>query len=76
MSTLTIRLPDDTARRLKALAAARGVSLNKLMEELGTAALTAYDVETRFHAMAAKGDRDAALKILGRLDREERVRPS
>jgi predicted transcriptional regulator len=74
MSTLTIRLPDDTARRLKALASARGVSLNKLMEELGTAALAAYDTETRFKAMAAKSDRDAALSILARLDRDDEAR--
>jgi predicted transcriptional regulator len=39
MTTLTIRLPEDTTLRLKQLAAARGISLNKLMEELGTTAL-------------------------------------
>lgn len=33
MSTLTIRLPDDTAQRLKNLAHTRGLSINKLMEE-------------------------------------------
>ncbi len=38
MSTLTIRLPDDTCFRLKQFASSRGVSLNKLMEELSTAA--------------------------------------
>lgn len=38
MSTVTLRLPDDTCQRLKQLAASRGMSLNKLMEELGTAA--------------------------------------
>ncbi|MFT4182955.1 MAG: ribbon-helix-helix protein, CopG family [Rhizobium sp.] len=40
MSTLTIRLPSDQHERLKALAAARGTSLNKLFEELSTKALT------------------------------------
>lgn len=34
MSTLTIRLPDDTADRLKVLARSRGLSMNKLVEEL------------------------------------------
>ena len=34
MTTLTIRLPDDTAERLKALARSRGLSTNKLVEEL------------------------------------------
>lgn len=41
MSTLTIRLPDDTSERLKALANRRGLSLNKLMEELSAQALAA-----------------------------------
>ncbi len=34
MATLTIRLPDAHRDRLAAMAARRGVSLNKLMEEL------------------------------------------
>ena len=68
MSTITLRLPDDTAQRLKQLAASRRISLNKLMEELGTAAIAAHDTETRFHAMAAGGDRGRALAILNRLD--------
>ena len=71
MSTLTIRLPDDTAQRLKQLAASRGVSLNKLMEELGTTALAAHDAETRFRAAAASADRQKALDILARLDADE-----
>ena len=37
MTTLTIRLPEDTSVRLKQLAASRGMSLNKLIEELSTA---------------------------------------
>ncbi len=36
MSVLTIRLPDDQHERLMALAAHRGVSMNKLIEELAT----------------------------------------
>ncbi len=70
MSTLTISLPEDTARRLKALAASRGISLDELMEEMSTAAVTAYDAETRFRALAAKDGRDAALEVLARLDRQ------
>lgn len=71
MSTLTIRLPDDTVQRLKQLATSRGISLNKLMEELGTTALAAHDAEVRFHAAAAGADRQKALDILARLDAEE-----
>ncbi len=71
MTTLTIRLPEDTAVRLKQLAASRGISLNKLVEELGTAALAAHDTETRFRLMAKAGDRQAALDILARLDAQD-----
>ena len=68
MTTLTIRLPEDTSLRLKQLATSRGMSLNKLMEELGTAALAAHDTETRFRALAGSADRQAALAVLARLD--------
>jgi len=72
MTTLTIRLPEDTSQRLKQLAASKGISLNKLMEELSTAALAAYDAETRFRVMAATADRQSALNILARLDALDR----
>ncbi|MBI4985626.1 MAG: ribbon-helix-helix protein, CopG family [Rhodocyclales bacterium] len=68
MSTLTIRLPDDTADRLKALAHNRGQSLNKLMEEMSAQVLAAYDTENRFRVMAAQGNVQEALAILDRLD--------
>ncbi len=41
MSTSTIRLPDDTAERLKALARCRGLSTNKLVGQLSAHALAA-----------------------------------
>ena len=69
MTTMTIRLPEDTSQRLKRLAASRGIGLNKLIEELSTAALAARDAETRFHALAATADRQAALAVLDRLDK-------
>jgi len=68
MSTLTIRLPDDTAERLKTLARARKLSVNKLIEELSVQAITAADVEMRFKTLAASGDANQALAILDRLD--------
>jgi predicted transcriptional regulator len=68
MSTLTIRLPDDTAERLKTLARARKLSVNKLVEQLTTQAITAADVELRFKMLAAEGDPEQALAILDRLD--------
>ena len=72
MTTLTIRLPDDTAERLKSLAKSRGLSTNKLVEELSARALAAWDTENHFRAMAATGDVRQALVILDRLDEEDR----
>ncbi len=71
MSTLTIRLPDDTAARLKALARSRGLSTNKLVEQLSAHALAAWDTENHFRALALTGDVSRALAILDRLDAEE-----
>ena len=68
MSTLTIRLPDDTHGRLKEIARQRGMSMNKLMEELSTVAIAQYDAETRFRAMAARGSAAEGLRILDKLD--------
>jgi len=71
MSTLTIRLPDDTAERLKMLARSRGLSTNKLVEQLSAHALAAWDTENHFRALAATGDVNRALAILNRLDAED-----
>ena len=72
MSTLTIRMPDATHERLRDLARARGVSINKLIEEMATATLSAHDAEVRFRLMAARGEPDRALAILDRLDAADR----
>lgn len=72
MRTLTIRLPDDTAARLRELARSRGQSMNKLIEELSAQALAAWDTENHFRAVAATGDVRAALAVLDRLDAAER----
>ena len=71
MSTLTIRLPDAKHRRLKQLAEARRLSVNKLIDELTTIALAAHDAEMRFRVLAAEGDRARALRLLDRLDAAE-----
>ena len=68
MSVLTIRLPDDKHERLKELAKARGISINKLMEELSTIALTEFDAETRFLALVAQGNPKRGIAILDELD--------
>ena len=68
MSTLTIRLPADTHGRLKEIARQRGMSMNKLIEELSTVAIAQYDAETRFGVMATRGSVEEGLRVLDKLD--------
>jgi HicB family len=69
MSTLTIRIPEGKHERLRSLAKARGVSLNRLIDEMATVALTEHDAETRFRAMAMRGSGEDGLALLDKLDR-------
>jgi predicted transcriptional regulator len=68
MSTVTIRLPDDTHSRLRQLAKHRDLSVNKLMEELATISIAEFDAESRFRAMAARGSAKKGLALLDKLD--------
>ena len=68
MGTFTIRLPDDTHKRLKLLAEKRNISVNKLFEEFSTIALSEFDTETRFLAQAARGNRERGLALLDKID--------
>jgi len=69
MSKLTIRISESKHARLRNLAKAKGVSVNRLIDELVTAALAGYDGEVRFKAMAARGSRQTGLALLDKLDR-------
>ncbi len=55
MTALTVRLPEDKHRRLKALAGQRGVSINRLVDEATTALLVECDAETRFRLRTERG---------------------
>jgi len=68
MTTLTIRIPDDKAARLKEMARHRGISLNKLMEEFSTSGLAEFDAEVRFRTRAAKATAKDGLALLDQLD--------
>lgn len=68
MATLTIRLPDDKHERLKQLAESRGISLNKLMDEFCTKAISEFDTYNRFQVMAMKSNPEIGLKLLQKLD--------
>ena len=74
MSTLTIRMPENKHARLRSLAKARGVSINKLVDELATVALVQHDAEMRFRALAARGSKNVGLALLQKLDRAYGVR--
>ncbi|MCC5885892.1 MAG: ribbon-helix-helix protein, CopG family [Gammaproteobacteria bacterium] len=68
MAEMTIRLPDDTYNRLKALARRKKMSVNKLIEEVCTQMLAEFDSDTRFRALAASGDVKRGLELLDKLD--------
>lgn len=68
MGTLTIRLPDNKHDRIKLLAEQRNISVNKLFEEFSTTALAEFDAESRFKALAAKGNAERGLSLLEKLD--------
>jgi hypothetical protein len=69
MGTLTVRLPEEKHERLRQLAERRKISMNKLIEELSTIALTEFDTETRFRARAALGSAEEGIALLDELDR-------
>ena len=68
-STLTIRLPEAMNARLKALAQARDVSMNRLFDEWATAAVAQHDALTQYTARAERGDATVVLKLLDKLAR-------
>lgn len=68
MLTMTVRLPEDKHNRLRALAAYRKISVNKLMEELTTQAIAEFDTEIRFKAIATTGSAKRGLELLDKLD--------
>ena len=67
MSVVTLRLPDDQHQRLKAMAQARGISLNKLFETLTAQALTENDIELRYRRLAASGSAKRGIELLDKL---------
>lgn len=68
MTTLSIRLPDDMAERLKNIAKVRGISLNKLMFELSTQALAEEEAKQRFLAVQLPSNPKQAAQLLDELD--------
>lgn len=70
MGSLHLRIPDEKHQRLKELARSKNISVNKLLEELTTMALTEYDLETRFRVRATRGSSEKALEVLDKLKQD------
>jgi predicted transcriptional regulator len=68
MTTLSIRLPDDMANKLKRIAKVRDISLNKLMFELSAQVLAEEEAKQRFIAAQLRGSSKRALQLLDELD--------
>nr|CAA6805043.1 MAG: Toxin-antitoxin system HicB family antitoxin [uncultured Thiotrichaceae bacterium] len=68
MTTLSVRVPDDMADKLKTLARQRNISLNKFIFELSSQALAEEETKQRFLAAQLRGDPKKALQLLDELD--------
>lgn len=68
MSVLTIRLADEKHERLRQMAEAEGVSMNRLIDEWATIALVQHDAEIRFQTRAALGSAERGLAILDKVE--------
>jgi hypothetical protein len=64
MATITYRTTDDKKEKLAALAKEQHISINKVIDELVTVAVTERDAYTRFQVRAARGNAKAALDVL------------
>ena len=64
MATITYRTTDDKKEKLAALAKDQHVSINKVIDELVTVAVTERDAFNRFQIRAARGSASKALKVL------------
>ncbi len=55
MTVLTLSLTDEKHQRLKKLAKNKGMTVNKLLDEMTTLMLTEFDLETRYLARVERG---------------------
>ncbi len=55
MSALIVRMPAEKRERLKQVARARDVSVNRLIDGMATVFLADYDAQIRFEIRAARG---------------------
>ncbi len=72
MATLTIRLPDDMAERLRNLADMRDISVNSMFREWATVALAEFDAYASFRARAERGSPERGLELLALMNARDR----
>jgi hypothetical protein len=68
MSVVTLRISEAKHECLRQLAASRHTSVNRLLDELATIALTQHDLRVQFEAAAATGQPARGLELLDKLD--------
>lgn len=68
MTTLSIRLPDEMADRLKNIAQSRNMSLDSLMLEFSSRVVAEEDARQQFLAAQLRGKRERGLQTLAELD--------
>ena len=64
MATITYRTTEEKRNKLAEIAHAQNISVNKLLDEFVTIALTERETYLRFAARANRGDSEEALKVL------------
>ena len=64
MATITYRTTDEKKEKLAALASEQHISVNKVLDELVTIAITERDVFARFQVRASRGNALKALDVL------------
>ncbi len=68
MTTLSVRIPDDMAEKLKSIAKVRDISVNKLMFELSVQVVAEEEAKQRFIAAQLRGNPKRAIQLLDELD--------
>jgi predicted transcriptional regulator len=55
MTSITVRIPDETYRRLDEIARDRGTSIDRLFDDMAALMVAQSDAEARFRARAQRG---------------------
>lgn len=71
MTRITLHFPDEKHARLKTLAAARGMSLNKLLDEAATVMPAEHDAQVRVPVRARRGNPRRGLDLLDKALRRD-----